>query len=466
MIFYKGKRITVEESGGSHDESVKAFVGGLKGFSYDGEKTREFLKRRSPSGEAYSTARKETDEPIILSGISDGKIVGNIAAEFKNADVRKSDYENLYGKPRPSHADITRYFKYGELDFDGGGEFSGRTTVALAFAGAICLKILEENYGVKIKAYLSEVGSVKGLSYTDGNFSEKAASESDSAFLTQETESRMKEEIKKARADGDSVGAKVECLCLNVPRGLGGSGQDGLESKLSSGLFAIPGVRGVEVGDGFGLCEKKGSEANDEIRLKGGEIAFATNRSGGINGGISNGDTIRFKVAFRPTPSIVKSQKTVDLANMRETEITVGGRHDACFAVRAVPLSESVAGIVILDEILSGRSESFGDIDEARREIDELDDVIAETYLKRFETIKKIGELKKANGVSVEDKDREKRITDRLVGKYGEENRKTIENLYGFIFSESKTSEEKIVNGKQGGEEKSAKGKPEGGEKR
>ena len=455
MIFYKGKRITVEEKGGSHDESIKAFVGGLKGFSYDGEKTCEFLKRRSPNGEAYSTVRKETDEPVILKGIEDGEIVGDIVAEFKNADIRKKDYDNLYAKPRPSHADITRYFKYGELDFDGGGEFSGRTTVALAFAGAICLNILEENYGVKVKAYLSEVGNVKGKSYTDENFSEEEALKSDSVFLNEETESRMKEEIKKARADGDSVGAKAECLCFNVPRGLGGSGESGLESKFSSGLFAISGVKGVGSGDGFGLCKMKGSGANDEICLNGGEIAFKTNRSGGINGGISNGDTIRFKVAFRPTPSIAKSQKTVDLANMRETEITVGGRHDACFAVRAIPLVESVAAIVILDEILSERNESFGDIDEARREIDRLDDIIAEAYLKRCELVRKIGELKKANGVSVEDKDRERKITDRLCEKYGEENRETIESLYGFIFSESKASEEQIV-----------KGEPEDGEKR
>lgn len=448
MIFYKGKRITVEEKGGSHDESVKAFVGGLEGFFYDDEKTCGFLKRRSPSGEAYSTARKETDEPIILSGISDGKIVGNIAAEFKNADVRKRDYENLYGKPRPSHADITRYFSFGELNFDGGGEFSGRTTVALAFAGAICLKILEENYGVKIKAYLSEVGNVKGKSYTDENFSEEKAFDSDSAFLTKETENRMKEEIEKARADGDSVGAKAECLCVNVPRGLGGSGESGLESKLSSGLYAIPGVKGVEVGDGFEFCKMKGSEANDGICLKRGEIAFETNRSGGINGGISNGDAIRFKVAFRPTPSIAKRQKTVDLPEMQETEIAIGGRHDACFAVRAVPLLESVAAIVILDEILSENSEGFGGIDGARREIDKLDDIISEAYLKRCELVRKIGELKKINGASVEDKNRERKITERLTEKYGEENRERIENLYGFIFSESKNSEEKIVNGK------------------
>lgn len=273
----------------------------------------------------------------------------NVKALIKNNDVKRSDYDNLYGKPRPSHSDYAAYLKDGRLDFSGGGEFSGRMTAPLCVAGGIAKQLLE-NRGVTVGAYLSRVGKVRGKSYKDGEISiADITAKRDFPSVTHAQE--MIDEINGAKNSNDSVGGIVECVVKGMVKGKGGALFDGIESEISQLLFAIPGVKGVEFGKGFSFAEDYGSRVNDAIRIKNGRIYTETNNSGGINGGISNGEDINLAVAFRPTPSIAIKQRTVDLVSMQNVDVIVLGRHDACIAVRAVPVVEGAVCIALLDTI-------------------------------------------------------------------------------------------------------------------
>ena len=222
-------------------------------------------------------------------------------------------------------------------------------TAPLCIAGGISKQLLE-NRGIYVGAYLSLVGDVNGKSYKNGEISlEEITSYRDFPSLTNSQE--MIEEIGKAKKENDSVGGIVECVVKGMKKGVGGALFDGLESEISQLLFAIPGVKGVEFGRGFSFAEERGSQVNDEIAIKDGKIYTKTNNSGGINGGVSNGEDITLAVAFRPTPSIGIKQNTVDLVKMKNTEIVVSGRHDACIAVRAVPVVEAAVSIALLDKI-------------------------------------------------------------------------------------------------------------------
>lgn len=332
MSVYKGKKIRLEITGSSHGEKIIMRLKGLKGLSFDYAEVENMLKRRSAKGKVGATERIEKDEPKFIGGVKNGRVTGEIVAEFTNGNVRKSDYDELYGKPRPSHADIGRYFKSGELDYCGGGEFSGRMTVALCLAGAIAKSALKKNYGSEITARLTQAGKIANA-----------------------TEQEYFEEIERAKADGDSVGARVECIATNVPKGLGGAMFDGLEGKIAALCYAIPAVKGVSFGKGFGLCSLRGSEANDEITVKDEKITFLSNNDGGIYGGISCGD-ICVSVAFKPIPSIKKQQNTVNLLNYENAKISVNGRHDVCAALRALPVVEAAVALAITDEVLYERS--------------------------------------------------------------------------------------------------------------
>lgn len=338
MSVYKGKKIKVRVIGESHGDKIRATISGLKGFSFDLAEVTAALDRRSPKGKSGATARVESDTPVI-KGVKNGKIIGSVTADFYNRDVKSGDYANLYGIPRPSHADIGRYYKYGEVDFTGGGEFSGRATVGLCFVGAICKDILEKYYSVTVTAYLSAAGDKFIKSY-------------DAPSVAGVSEAELGEYIERVKSEGDSLGGRVECIIENCPKGLGGSLFDGLEGKIAALVFAIPSVKGVEFGRGFGLCKEKGSQANDEPFYDGAELDFATNSDGGIYGGVSCGRRITFAVAFKPTPSIAKEQNTVNLLSGENVKISVKGRHDCCAALRAAPIVEAVAAIAVLDEIL------------------------------------------------------------------------------------------------------------------
>ena len=252
-----------------------------------------------------------------------------------------------------------RYLTSGETNFSGGGEFSGRMTAPYSVLGGICKQILEKSFGVIIRAYLVRVGGATGDGYYNSDinkifndkeyiFCEK------NGFLSLSDADKMLSEIEKAKLSGDSVGAEIECVVKIAPAGLGGSLFGGLEGKIAYLTYAIPAVKSVEFGLGNKLSEKYGSEATDGMRYdENGRVVFISNYSGGIDGGISNGNDIVFRVALKPAPTISKSQKTVDLINKQNVEVNFCGRNDSCVGVRAVPVVESAAAIALLDEILS-----------------------------------------------------------------------------------------------------------------
>ncbi len=347
MSIWIGDRLTVEIKGTSHGPNVSVKCKGFPKYQMDFFAFQKFLDRRKAGNYPWSTKRIEKDEPKF-KGLKNGYIKGSFKAIVKNENVKKKDYDALYGKPRPSHADLIRYFKDGTLDFSGGGEYSGRLTLPFCIAGFIAKDYLEKKYGVKINAYLSSVGKVQGKSYKAEDITKFLPVKD---FPSIDRKDEMIEEIEKATKNLDSVGGVVDCVVKNAPKGLGGNLFSGLDGKISTLCYAIPGVKGVEFGDGFSISKKRGSKANDELYFFGDKIRSYSNFSGGINGGASNGFPITLSVAFRPTPSIAKKQRTVDLVNNKNVEIEINGRHDGCIAVRAVPVVESAVAIAILDSL-------------------------------------------------------------------------------------------------------------------
>lgn len=324
-----GEKLTLEIYGASHSERLDVILKNIpSGHKIDRDKILQFMARRAPGNDPYSTPRKEKDEPIVTSGIENGVTTGeDITAYIKNTNRHSSDYSTIRYTPRPGHADYTAYLKYGpDYDPTGGGAFSGRMTAPLCFAGAVCIQLLSE-LGVSISAKPVMIGGV----WND--------------------EVKMKEKILQAKAQGDSVGGIIECTVKNFPHGIGGPMWDGIEGKISSCIFGIPAVKGIEFGRGFESAEMYGSDNNDAFIYDGG-IKTETNNCGGILGGISTGGDIVFRVAFKPTPSISKVQKTVDVRTGEEVEISVPGRHDPCVVLRAVPCVEAAAAVALYDMLL------------------------------------------------------------------------------------------------------------------
>ncbi len=348
MSLWKGKILEVEIFGKSHADKIGVVIKNFPEESFDKIALQNFINRRKPTYSPAFTSRREQDEVVFTAGSEVGISKNVVVAEIKNQDVNKKDYADLYAKPRPSHADLAAYYKDGRLDFSGGGEFSGRMTAPLCIAGGIAKQFLEKR-GVTVQAYLSSVGSVKGKSYKTDIIDSVDYTD----FPTLDKKEEMLSEILNAVKDGNSVGGTVECIVCGMKKGIGGELFDGLEGKIANLVYAIPAVKGVEFGYGFQLSGMTGIEANDQISIEKGEIFTKTNRSGGINGGISNGMPITFSVAFRPTPSISLPQETVDLVSDNPVIIKIDGRHDGCVAPRAVPVVEAAASLAILDELLS-----------------------------------------------------------------------------------------------------------------
>ncbi len=328
MSFDFGKNIHLTIFGQSHSKAIGAVIEGLPaGLKLDMKALKTFMSRRQP-GQKGTTARKEADNPIILSGLVDGRTCGSpLAMMIENKDAKSANYEQFRTVPRPMHADYPAFIKYeGYNDIAGGGHFSGRLTAPLCFAGGVCLQLLGQQ-GVAIKAKLVSAGGVSGA--------------------------KMKAAIEAAQKAGDSVGGIVECCITGVPAGIGDSGFDSLESALSKVLFSIPGVKGVEFGAGSAAATMKGSHHNDPWCFdKDGTIVTKTNNHGGILGGLSTGMPITFRVAFKPTPSIALPQESVDLETGESTVLKIKGRHDPCIAVRAVPCVEAAAALVLCDYML------------------------------------------------------------------------------------------------------------------
>ena len=338
-----GENIKLTIFGQSHSECIGMVLDGAipAGFRIDENAIKRFMERRAPGRNAYSTQRKEADVPEFISGIKDGVTCGApVTAVIRNTNERPADYEKLRNVPRPGHADYTAYVKYeGKADMSGGGRFSGRLTAPLCVAGAICIQLLEAR-GIKIISRILSVGSVKD----EGELCEATSGK---PFPTV----KMIEEIMAAGAAGDSVGGIVECAVLGLPAGIGEPLFGGMESRISSIVFGIPAVKGIEFGAGFGAAELRGSENNDPFYYDNGTVRTRTNNAGGILGGITNGMPLTFRVAFKPTPSISMVQQSVDLAEHKNTELRIEGRHDPCVVPRAVPCVEAAAAIAVYDAL-------------------------------------------------------------------------------------------------------------------
>ena len=350
---YDGKRLRLEIYGASHAEEIGVLIDGIDGESVNLDKLREFMARRRAKKTAYSTKRLETDEIIIESGFDGEKFNGRFKGVIKNTAKRSSDYDNTVKKPRPSHADFVGWAKYGDgFDYRGGGKFSGRLTAPMCIAGGILKQVLE-NKGIKINAFISQIGKVKGESYKDLSADIKDLKFSDENFplLDDCVKEQMLKEIEVASENLDSVGGIVECVITGLPVGVGEYMFDSLESVISRLAFAVPAVKGIEFGSGFDLAEMCGSTANDAFYYDGSKIKTRTNHNGGINGGMANGMPLTFRVVIKPTPSIAKEQDTVDMVSGVNTKIKIHGRHDACITPRAVPVIEAISAIAVYDSL-------------------------------------------------------------------------------------------------------------------
>lgn len=352
-----GKCLKVSVFGQSHGRAIGATVDGLPaGEAIDIEELSRFLKRRQPGRNKLSTARKEQDEPVFLSGVENGKTCGSpLCAIIENYDARSSDYAEFEDTPRPSHADYTAAVKWrGSADMRGGGHFSGRLTAPLCIAGGIAKQILNRR-GVFVGAHLSSVGKVHDERFP--LWPKKALLDDiasrDFPVINDEFGRLMQEEIARAAAKADSVGGVIECVVIGMPAGFGLPMFDGLENRLAAALFGIPAVKGLEFGRGFESAFLRGSENNDPFFIDDdGNVLTETNNAGGILGGISSGMPVVFQLAIKPTPSIGITQKTVSLSRMEPTELNIKGRHDPCIAHRAVPVVEAVTAVAVLDILL------------------------------------------------------------------------------------------------------------------
>ncbi len=349
-----GEKLRVTIFGQSHGPAVGCVVEGFPaGFAVDREALAAFMERRAPGRGDLASARKEDDLPEIISGLNEeGLSCGApICAVIKNKDARPGDYPDLRLLPRPGHADFAALRKYGPpWDYRGGGQFSARLTAPLCFAGALCLQWLKTK-GVSVSAHIARVGGVCDAAPDPVRPSLPLCPAGSFPVIDQKKGEAMKAEILAAKEAGNSIGGEVRCLVTGFPAGLGGPLFGGLEGRLAQALFAVPAVKGLS----FGETKDLGSENNDPFVIEPAlpfGVGTSTNNSGGILGGISTGMPLVFTVSFKPTPSVALPQRTVDLKEMKETVLTLKGRHDPCVVPRAVPVVEAAAAIVLTDLML------------------------------------------------------------------------------------------------------------------
>jgi chorismate synthase len=349
-----GRLYRVTSFGESHGGCVGVVVDGCPaGHRLDLENVQAELDRRRPGQSGVSTTRREEDRVEVLSGVFNGFTTGApVCMLIWNRDMDSTRYEELRWTPRPGHADYTAEKRYGgHQDYRGGGRFSGRITAGYVMAGALAKQVLSVTHGIEVIGYTSQIGSTKA---PDAPLDEvREHTERNMVRCPDpETAIEMERNVLKARDEGDSLGGAVKCVVLNVPLGVGQPVFDTLEGDLAKALFGIPAVKAVEFGAGTAFASMKGSESNDPYRVVGGRVETASNNMGGVLGGVSTGAPIELTVTFKPTPSVSKPQRTVDLKTLEETTIAVEGRHDPCIVPRAVPVVESVAAIVILDHMM------------------------------------------------------------------------------------------------------------------
>lgn len=345
-----GNAVTLTLFGESHGNSIGAVLDGISpGISINYDYINNMLDQRKPS-DNISTSRKETDKLEILSGVFNGVTTGTpICITFENNDTRSEDYLKTEFLARPSHADYTANCKYhGFEDFRGGGHFSGRITAPIVACGAIVRYALEQK-GIYCGTHILECGGVSDRTFIDVKTDIETLTKSSFPVLDINKSLKMKEKILSAKKDGDSVGGILETVVTGVPAGVGEPWFDSVESMLAHSMFSIPGVKGIEFGKGFAFAKLLGSEANDSLRSESGKIYTKTNNNGGINGGITNGMDILFRLAVKPTPSIFKKQETIDLKTKENKELVINGRHDPAIIHRARAVVDSLTALTIAD---------------------------------------------------------------------------------------------------------------------
>ncbi len=342
-----GKTLKIEIYGESHGEKIGVKVENLKkGHKINKEELQAFLDLRAPGKNEFSTPRKEEDKVEIISGVDvHGVTDGNVfEAVIYNTNTRSQDYEKTV--PRPGHADYPAYVKYGRIPA-GGGRYSGRLTAPLCIMGGVALQILKSR-GINIDAHILNIHGKNDDAFDELSNEISEVYKKPFPVINDALGEEMKKEILTAKAEGDSVGGMVQCKITGLSVGVGGALFDGLDGHIASAVFAIPAVKGIEFGKGFDVASLYGSENDDEFYFEDGVKTY-TNNAGGVLGGMSSGNPIIFDVAFKPTPSIYKEQRSVDLKTNENTVFSVKGRHDPCIVQRAVAPVISAAAIAILD---------------------------------------------------------------------------------------------------------------------
>ena len=341
-----GKNVKVDIFGESHGECIGVIIENLKkGHKIDLEKLQQFVDLRK-AGDQFSTKRVESDKVHVVSGLNENNETdGNIfKAVIYNENTRSSDYEKTV--PRPSHADYPSFIKYGKI-FAGGGKYSGRLTAALCIAGGVFKQILEEK-NIKIDGHILSVYGICDDKFDCLNQDSNDIYKKSFPVINEEKGEEMKNAIIQASEQGDSVGGEIECKVTGLPVGIGDGIFDGIDGHIASAIFGIPGVKGIEFGAGFNVKNMLGSENNDEFYFDN-QVKTYTNNSGGVTGGMTNGMPLLFSVAFKPTPSIYKEQRSVDLKTNENVTLQIKGRHDPCIVKRAVAPVISACAIAICD---------------------------------------------------------------------------------------------------------------------
>ena len=358
-----GKIFRATTFGESHGAALGVVIDGVPaGTKIDERKIQERLDRRRPGASADGkqnaavTSRSEADKAEILSGVFEGKAQGTpIAIEIRNTSQHSKDYSNLQNTFRPGHADLAYFEKYGFRDYRGGGRASGRETCARVAAGAVALQFLEQTLGKKfsVTAY-----TLRAAGISCQKIDLKAIEKNPLRAADLNAARAMQEKIEALRKAGDSAGGVIECQIKGVPAGLGEPVFEKLDAQLAAAMLSIGAVKGIEFGAGFAACDLTGTENNDVIKAKGGKAFFESNNAGGLLGGISNGDTIIFRIAVKPVPSVFQKQKTVknEKGKYESTELQIQGRHDVCLCPRIVPVVEAMAALAIADALLQNRA--------------------------------------------------------------------------------------------------------------
>jgi len=348
-----GTLFRVATFGESHCKAVGVVIDGCPpGLSLTEEDIQQQLDRRRPGQSALSTDRQEADQVVILSGTENGKTLGTpIGLQVANKDQRPKDYGNMRDIPRPSHADFTYQMKYGIRASSGGGRSSARETIGTVASGAVAEKILREKYGVEIVAWVASVGEIDSQSADPVTITRQQVDETTIRCPDKAAAEQMEKLVAELKEAGDSIGGTVCCVIRNLPVGLGEPTFEKLEAKLAQGMLAIPATKGFEIGSGFAGTRLRGSQHNDPFIKKGDSLGTATNNSGGIQGGISNGEPVTMRIAFKPPATISIQQDTVDFAG-ENAILAAKGRHDPCVVPRAVPIVEGMASLIILDMVM------------------------------------------------------------------------------------------------------------------